>query len=327
MSQIKKIVDKILGSSDKHSGEYLYFCPKCNHKKKKLSINFEKDKFQCWVCEYAGKSIYNLIRRFGAYEDIKEYCSYSDTVSLSSVYNLFFSKDQEEKRVVTTCSLPDEYEFILYSKTKLADKAINYLINRGLNESDFYKWKIGICESGNYACRIIFPSFNSIGNCNFFVARGFLEDTKYTYLYSKVEKTKVIFNEINIDWDNPIYITEGLFDAMKFGKNAIPLLGKTIPVDDNGYSKLLEKLIVYQPKIYLCLDSDLVKGSIVNRSISVANQLMSYSISNVEIIDPSPYKDFGDIPKEKISQFISHKTNVTSKFDLIKKQIDLLGLA
>lgn len=324
MEKIKKIIDKILGSPDKSSDEFLYFCPKCSHHKKKLSINYSKNKFKCWVCEYSGKSIYNLIKRYGDHDDLKDYHILTDSVSITDIQSLIFKKGAEEKRV-TTCALPDEYQFILYSDHRIAKQAIDYLITRGLSEEDFYRWKIGFCESGHYAMRIIFPSFNSAGNCNFFIARGFLEDTKYTYLYSVIEKSDIIFNEINIDWEKPIYITEGIIDAIKIGRNSIPLIGKTISVNDKGYSRLIEKCIIYKPKIYLCLDSDVVKGNIINRSIKVADRLMAYGIEDISIIDAYPYKDFGEIPKEKINLFLDNKTKISNKFDIIEKQISLLG--
>lgn len=222
--------------------------------------------------------------------------------------------------------LPDEYEFILYSDSNIAKKAINFLYKeRGLEESDLYKWKIGICTSGKYACRIIFPSFDENGDCNFFTARGFLEDTKYKYLYSEINKSFVIINEINIDWNNPVYIVEGMFDAIKIEKNCIPLLGKDIFMEDN-YSKLLLKLLLYNPKIYLCLDNDVEKGIIKNRSLELAEKLVKYGVSNIEVLDPYPYKDFGEINKKDIKQFLSHKTRIDNKFDILKKKIDMAVL-
>jgi len=44
------------------NGNHVLHCPKCNHHKKKLSINPEKNQFQCWVCSWGGKSVYWAVR-------------------------------------------------------------------------------------------------------------------------------------------------------------------------------------------------------------------------------------------------------------------------
>jgi DNA primase len=321
-NEIINTVNDILGSYEKIKDEHIYFCPHCNHKKRKLSVNYDKNKFKCWVCMYSGNSIYFLIKRYGTYEHLKTFIAFSDTISLTSIYKLFFDKESQVQKK-NKCILPDEYEFILYSDHFFAQKALEYLYkDRGLSEEDIYKWKIGICTKGKYSGRIIFPSFDENGDCNFFVARGFLPDTKYTYLYSEINKNLVIINEANIDWNKPVYIVEGMFDAIKINNNCIPLLGKTIVVEDD-YSKLLLKLMLYNTKIYLCLDNDLEKGVIKNRSLELAEQLLKYGISNIEVLDPYPHKDFGEISKDKIKEFLSHKTKVNSKFDILKKQIEM----
>lgn len=322
----KQIIEEILGEYEVRAGEILFYCPNCFHKKKKLSFNFTKDKFQCWVCEYSGKSIRNFVKKYGTYEQLKAFSSLENYVTLDSVYQSIFG--QKEKILHTaTCQLPKEYEFIYYASGKFARDALTYLtITRNLSEQDIYKWRIGICKTGDYANRIIIPSFNSAGNCNYFVARGIYPDTKYTYLYPKIEKSQIIFNEININWNEPVYLTEGCFDAIKIGDNAVPLIGKTIPIDSEFYSKLIEKLVMYKPKIYLCFDTDEVKGSHINRSIKVAELLMSFALEDIEILDPSfvGKKDFGELDDIEKKIVMSNPQRVKSKFDLLEKQISMI---
>lgn len=322
----KQIIEEILGEYEIRSGEILFYCPNCSHKKKKLSFNFKKDKFQCWVCEYAGKSIRNFVKKYGTYEQLKAYSSVDNSVTLDSVYQKIFGQ-KEKISHVAICQLPSEYEFIYYAQGRFTRDALEYLtVTRGLTERDIYKWKIGICRTGEYANRIIIPSFNSAGNCNYFVARGVYEDTKYTYLYPKIEKSQIIFNEINIDWNKPIFLTEGCFDAAKIGDNTIPLIGKTIPIDDKFYSKLIEKLVLYRPKIYLCFDTDIVKEDRVNRSIEVAKLLISYGLDDIEILDPYTVgkKDFGELDDIEKKIVMNSPQKMKSKFDLIEKQINMI---
>ena len=51
----------------------------------------------------------------------------------------------------------------------------------------------------------------------------------------------IIFNELYVDWDSDLVITEGIFDAIKAGPNSIPLLGSTVREN----SKLFQKIIKF----------------------------------------------------------------------------------
>lgn len=321
----KAIVDRILGSPDKRSGEFLYFCPRCEHHKNKLSISYTKNKFKCWVCEYSGSDIKFFIKAYGTYEDLKQCEAYSEHASLDTVKALLFS-DVVESAKNKSCNLPNEYKFIYYSRSQLAQEALDYLLNvRKITEQDIYKWKIGICETGNLRGRFIIPSFNDKGYCNYYIAQGFLPDTKYKWLYPPdIMKYNIIFNELEIDWDKPVYLTEGGFDAIHLATNVIPLLGKTIPKKDGIYSKLIEKLVVYKPKVYVCLDIDIVNGQKINRSLNVAKDLLRYNIEDVEIIEPKG-KDFGELNKEEIQDCANHAYRVSSMMDLVEHELYLIG--
>ena len=52
-----KILKNFLGPCYRSSDEYLFRCPKCDHHKNKLSVNIEKDKFKCWICDYRGSAV------------------------------------------------------------------------------------------------------------------------------------------------------------------------------------------------------------------------------------------------------------------------------
>jgi hypothetical protein len=61
----------------------------------------------------------------------------------------------------------------------------------------------------------------------------------------------IIGFELLINWDEPIILCEGVFDAMAFKRNAIPLFGKTV------MKTLQKKIIEFKVKtIYLALDND-----------------------------------------------------------------------
>ena len=68
------ILEEILGAYYKSGdSEYLFYCPRCEHHKRKLSINIEKKVFKCWVCEYSGINLYRLVRKYGNFAQRKKW--------------------------------------------------------------------------------------------------------------------------------------------------------------------------------------------------------------------------------------------------------------
>ena len=46
--------------------EILVFCPNCKHHKRKLNINTKTGFYQCWVCNFSGKSFHSLLKKVKA---------------------------------------------------------------------------------------------------------------------------------------------------------------------------------------------------------------------------------------------------------------------
>jgi hypothetical protein len=74
------------------------------------------------------------------------------------------------------------------------------------------------------------------------------------YLNPPVSKN-VVFNELFVDWDEPVILVEGLFDAIVAGQNAIPILGSTL----REQSKLFQAIVINDSPVYLALDEDAKK--------------------------------------------------------------------
>ena len=73
----REILDSILGAPQIHNDEILYHCPKCGHHKKKLSVNLTKGVFKCWVCEFSGKNLLYLVKKFGTQDQYLKWSSHS----------------------------------------------------------------------------------------------------------------------------------------------------------------------------------------------------------------------------------------------------------
>lgn len=243
------LVNANLGEGQKTSREnYAYFCPKCNHHKRKLEVDFTdnphgNNPWQCWVCNFKGRTVMALLKAVGAPEaDIRKARSYVK-------YADFEDDAVLEERV----ELPNEFIPLtdpLIKKDWIYDKATQYLASRGITVGDIYKYQIGYCRAKKYRNMVVFPTFDEKGILNYFVARSFDEKSWMKYKNPPVGKN-VVPNEHLINWDVPVILCEGIFDAIAIKRNAIPLLGKTIQ------KQLMRKLLNSNAgKIYLALDKD-----------------------------------------------------------------------
>ena len=285
-SEKLQILEEVLGSFYCSSDEYLFMCPYCKHHKRKLSVNIDKNTFKCWVCDSRGRNIYNLIRRFGNYSHKKQWRSFEEVVDISDFDNIF--KEQKEEEIVQRVKLPNEYVCLANRNLSYTAKnALNYLKTRNITEYDILRWKIGYCENGEYKNRIIIPSFNLDGNCDYFIARTYSKDW-LKYKNPPVSKN-VVFNELMINWDKPVTLVEGAFDAIN-ADNSIPLLGSTL----NTRSKLFRAILTHSKKIYIALDQDAEK-----KALNIIKTLISHGIE-VYKINTSGYEDVAEMPKEQI---------------------------
>ena len=103
-SEKLKIVKQSLGNYYRSNDELLFHCPKCNHYKQKLSVNIEKNVFQCWVCDFRGNKIDVLIKD----RDLREkWRSLTNQVDLTRFEDIFLDKKAEDKE--TRLELPEHF--------------------------------------------------------------------------------------------------------------------------------------------------------------------------------------------------------------------------
>lgn len=246
------LVNSILGSGKKTAGgNYAYTCPFCNHHKPKLEINFSKGKNQpahCWSCDVRFRNILPILRKANAPQDKIEYAK---TLVVDSSYNYV-------EKTYAALTLPSEFISLssVDSPTLSMRHAQAYIKNRGVSNHDILQYNIGYCEEGLYKNMIILPTYDAEGSLNYFTARSFEKDPFTKYRNPSVSRD-IIPNEYFINWNIPVILCEGIFDAIAIKRNAIPLLGKSIQ------SSLMKKLIVSAvDKIYIALDSDAIKQSL-----------------------------------------------------------------
>ena len=283
-SEKLKIIKNVLGRGYQSGHEYLFGCPFCKHHKMKMSVNVDKSAFKCWICDKSGRDLGYIIRKFGTRQDRDEWAKYDDQVEITDFDFLFKAPDEPvEQRI----DLPEAL-VSLTAKTPPATSwaALRYLTKRGITKDDIFKWKIGYCAEGEYAGRIVVPSFNSSGYANYFIARSYGYD--WPRYKNPPASRDIIFNELYVNWDEDIVIVEGVFDAIKAG-NAIPLLGSTLREN----SALFQAIVKGGNRVFLALDEDASK-----KTRSISRLLLKYGIETYEI-DTSGIEDVGDMSKEE----------------------------
>ncbi len=304
MSDKLKLLKRALGRCWSNGEEHLFHCPKCNHHKLKLSVNIDKGAFKCWICDYSGTKISPLVRRY-APSYYADWRLLEGEVDLSKYDTIFAEEIKAPPQII---DLPENFQTLTGKKTPVKRKALEYMYARGFTDVDILRWKVGFCNYGEYKDRVIIPSFDHLGNLNFFIARSYTDDwAKYK---NPIASKDVVFNDLNIDWDDDILLVEGVFDAMKC-KNAIPLLGSTLREN----SKLFQKICQRQPNIFISLDEDAK-----DKELRIAKKLREYNIS-VKTFSSAPFKDIGEMTKEQVEKK-KQNADFVSDLDYLKYKLN-----
>lgn len=174
---------------------------------------------------------------------------------------------------------------------------------------DIIRYNIGFCSKGKYEHRIVIPSYDRDGNINFFSARSYHEGEFYKYMLAPWPKDVIGF-ELFINWDEPITLVEGAFDALAVKNNVIPLFGTTL------LSSLKVGIVTNKVKrINIVLDNDALKQAIkIFDKIKKIREIDIHLVKLEEkdpsvlgfeginnLIDNSKSYDFSDIIKTKLN--------------------------
>ena len=253
-------IENLLGKSHKKArGNHAFHCPFCNHRKPKLEINMAtnengKNPWECWVCETKGTTIRSLLFQLKTPKN-----------QANEILKYLPKGSQIEYKGISILKIPEEYQLLSSASTTsvIANNVKKYLYERGLCDNDFIKYQIGYCTTGDYGGRIIIPSYSESNQLNFFIARTY-DGNYFKYKNPEVSKDIVFFENL-INWNAPIVICEGVFDAMAIRRNAIPLLGK------NMAQSLYKKILMSSTSdVYVALDSDAR-----NRALQISEKLLN----------------------------------------------------
>jgi DNA primase len=300
-------INSVLGTGKSTSkGNFAYHCPFCNHHKPKLEVNLSENEkgehpWHCWVCDKRGKSLVKLFKLIEAtaekINELKSLVKYTSGVETVVV----------DKKV----ELPKEFKPLSTQYNSIAYKhAISYLKRRQVTSNDIIKYNIGYCESGKYNNCIVIPSYDKDGILNYFTARSFDKNSSIKYKNPDVSRDIIPF-ELFINWNIPIILCEGPFDALAIKRNVIPLLGKNI--QQNLRKKLVTSKV---QKIYIALDKDAIK-----QALSFCEELINEG-KEVYLVDMQD-KDPGEMGFENFTNLIQHTIPLTFS-SLFEKKLQLV---
>ena len=289
------LLESVLNKGKITSNDNIAFnCPFCNHHKKKLEVNIVTQYWHCWVCNAAGRKLAILFRKLNVQRE-----------KISKLIGLLDEVEYKPTKTSTNTPvlhLPEGYRPLwdLDSTSPEYRNAVYYLKGRGIDIYDILRYRIGYCRKGPYSGKIIIPSYDENASLNYFVARAYYEEDKWKHKNPPTSKDIVGF-ELHINWDMPIVLVEGAFDAIAIKRNAIPLFGKTI-------SNTLKKRIVEKgvKQIYICLDQDAKKQALETAEYFMANGINVYFV-DLNSGDPS------ELGFEKIKRILEMTTRMSTE--------------
>jgi 5S rRNA maturation endonuclease (ribonuclease M5) len=302
---ILALLQEVLGPYIQQKDEYLFNCAFCHHQKKKLSINILTYKWKCWVCHARGSHLIWLLRKLNLSTDQMHRAK-------ELLGDVEVKKYKSTDEVEVTLRLPPEYIPMWVTSNKLSyNYALSYLKKRQIRTDDIFRHRIGYCETGKYAGRIIIPSYDKDNQLNYFVARSFY-DTNMKYKNPPVSKNVIVF-ENQISWQSPVILVEGIFDAIALRHNAIPLLGKNIP-------RKLEKALVENnvSNVIIFLDNDARMDA-----LNIHRRLSQYGI-DVKVVLPRE-KDASELGFEHSWDYIKSAAVVDFK-EFIGEKLHKIGI-
>ena len=305
-TRLTQLIESVLGKGKvTNKGNIAHHCPFCQSRQKKLEVqSVTSDKgenpWHCWVCNKSGKKLTSLFKALNVGRD-----KIAELYKVLSIQPKYSSNQNDSTfRSTTAIDLPKEYIPLFKTSESIEYKnAIHYLRSkRKITLSEIVKYNIGYCESGEYAKKIIIPSYDESGKLNYFVGRAYYEAESFKHKNPEVSKDCVGF-ELFINWTLPLVLVEGSFDAIAVRRNAIPLFGKTISEDLR--KKIIENKV---SQLYICLDKDAQKQALEHAEYFMNNAVEVYFVDLEE-------KDPAEIGFEKMCKLIKETQPLTfSKF-------------
>ena len=249
-----ELLTDFLGKYHQHyesRGQISFDCPVCAEEKGldggdgkgNLEINYGRHVYKCWSCGETHGTHGPLGKLFDQYA----------TKEQKKIYNLIKPEELKKQEFkLNRLRLPEGFVTFKESNPRFIPhaEAYRYLMSRGITDEMIEKYNIGYTVNGDFAYRIIIPSYDKNGELNYFIGRSWVNKRMKYKNPPSVPKDQIIFNEKLIDWNQDVYLVEGAFDSF-FLPNPLVMLGKKMS------TLILETLYNNaNGNIIICVDGD-----------------------------------------------------------------------
>lgn len=310
-AKLLALLNEVLGQNAKlRKGglQATYFCCFCNHYKRKLEINLEQGKWHCWVCHAKGSYLGSLFTKIKASQQYRDRLfNLTKDIRIYRKSNSNFSKDLTLPPEFITLTDPTKFDLKNPIIKSQYNHVLKYLKSRNIDQYDICRYNMGYCLEGEYKDCVIIPSYDGDGNLNYFSSRYTYPSSWLKYKNAPFSKNIIGF-ECFINFDVPVSLTEGAFDAIAIRINAVPLFGTAIS------QRLKEALVINKtPRVNLVLDKDAM-----SKSLDAVQELWKWGLK-VHLIE-LPQKDPSEMGFNKIHDLIENSKPFTFE-DLIYNKI------
>ena len=293
------ILSTFLGDYKKSSsGNWAFKCinPNCDSRKNnkyKLGIKLtDRGHYHCWVCDFRGNSIVWLASKYGSKDAVDKLRATGS-----------FGRLEKYKSESTVVSLPPEFIPLTgVNSNAVTYPYLKYLNSRGIDCFSIERYNLGYCSEGQYADRLVMPSYDCDGILNYFMTRLIIP-IKNVYRGATVNKKSIIIMEQYLNFNYPIIITEGMFDAMKLYYNVSPLCGSEL----SSEHLLFQKIVEHNTPVILALDNDKTG---ISHAASIAELFQSYNINTSMAMPPFKTKDFGKLSVQASLEIVKNASKL-----------------
>ena len=124
------LLSAALGEYRRSGDELLFFCPFCQHHKRKLSVNLKSNNFKCWICDERGKNVRRLLKSRLTNSQLYEWDKINNVVDLTQLDDNIFQ--EQVIALEEVIQLPEEFISLANKNLPLSSKfAMRYLLDRG----------------------------------------------------------------------------------------------------------------------------------------------------------------------------------------------------
>ena len=119
----------------------------------------------------------------------------------------------------------------------------------------------------------------------------------------------IVWNDYLVDWNKPITLVEGPFDAIKASDNVVALGGTFL------HDKLFAKIVTTGVDVFFALDQDAQKVQ-----MKMVERLISYG-TVCHLVPLNGRKDVGEMTKEEFQENKKMSLAIRNEIDILKMRI------